>query len=460
MKYTIPANATEVEILDPVFTVNNPPVNQPPTADAGSDFAITLPTNTVRLLGRGSDPEGSAVSFLWTKVSGPAASIVSPNSANTDVAGLVEGNYVFRLTVTDDKGATKTDDVAGVVKPAIVVVPPPVGNYEGFGSQAVGGSKSSVVYHVTNLNSSGAGSLAAGIGSNKTIVFDVSGIIYGTRIDLLNISYLTIDANGHDVTLDNHTANGGVGPGGDILSIDQGSHHVIIIGIRTINAGNDGINVINGANNVLIDHCSSYDCSDGNIDIAGAKYVTVQYSLMGRGKAGWGGDMLITSEFISAHHNLYVPATSGVEGERCPLVHCNYSPVADPNADFRNNVVMNFGRSGGTGSGYGTAVAYKAHANVVNNFYHDKESAASAICIDDGYGNGATGQVFSAGNYITNGSIVLSPTMANNHAEFPIPDINKITMDTAQDAAKKVKASVGTAVKNSYEQGLINAIPV
>ena len=72
--------------------------------------------------------------------------------------------------------------------------------YEGYGANAVGGSNSSTVYHVTNLNSSGSGSLAAGIGSNKTIVFDVSGTIVG-RFDLIGISYLTIDGSGQTLSL-------------------------------------------------------------------------------------------------------------------------------------------------------------------------------------------------------------------------------------------------------------------
>ena len=67
--------------------------------------------------------------------------------------------------------------------------------YEGFGANAVGGSNSTMVYHVTNLNSSGAGSLANGIGSNRTIVFDVSGTITA-RLDLIGITYLTIDGAG------------------------------------------------------------------------------------------------------------------------------------------------------------------------------------------------------------------------------------------------------------------------
>ena len=121
--------------------------------------------------------------------------------------------------------------------------------YEGFGALAVGGSNSTTVYHVTNTNSSGAGSLANGIGSNRTIVFDVSGTITG-RFDLINISYLTIDATGRDITINNNN-------NGDAISFDgPNTHHCILKGVHVTNAGGDGINVVSGAHDIMITNCT------------------------------------------------------------------------------------------------------------------------------------------------------------------------------------------------------------
>ena len=229
----------------------------------------------------------------------------------------------------------------------------------------MGGSTSSTVYHVTNLNSSGSGSFRNGLGSNRTIVFDVSGTIYG-NYDFTGYSYLTIDGSGQTITFNGQ----GTAEIDGLTFAGSNTHHCILKNVNVTNAGNDGINVVDGAHDIVITNCTSWGNADGNIDVAGGNNVTVQYCIMGAGGSGWSGSMLITSTNVTVHHNLFSPATSGEVGERNPLVHCNYSPVGNPNADIRNNVIWKYGRSGGTGSGYGTAIAYNATANVINNYYY------------------------------------------------------------------------------------------
>jgi alpha-tubulin suppressor-like RCC1 family protein len=53
-----------------------------------------------------------AVSYSWTKVSGPGIITFSaPNSEDTTVKASMDGNYVLRLTVTKATGATASDDL-------------------------------------------------------------------------------------------------------------------------------------------------------------------------------------------------------------------------------------------------------------------------------------------------------------------------------------------------------------
>jgi len=104
------------------ITVNSAvPINVPPIANAGPDQSVQLPSNAI-LNGSATDSDGTIVSYLWTRVSGPnTPTIVTPSSFNTSVTDLVEGTYIFRLTVTDNNGATDTDDVTVTVFPVVLI---------------------------------------------------------------------------------------------------------------------------------------------------------------------------------------------------------------------------------------------------------------------------------------------------------------------------------------------------
>ena len=103
----------------------NPAPNQAPVANAGADITLVLPVNTTLLDGSGSsDPDGTIAGYSWNKISGTGAiTIVNSNTPNPSVIGLGLGQYVFELTVTDNKGAVATDRVTVTVSPAPNKVP-------------------------------------------------------------------------------------------------------------------------------------------------------------------------------------------------------------------------------------------------------------------------------------------------------------------------------------------------
>jgi hypothetical protein len=93
-------------------------VNSPPTVFAGADFKITLPTNSVNIQGDATDPDGTITSYKWAMLTGTVATLSGTDTRDLSATGLVEGPYVFRLTVTDDRGAKNYDDIKIVVNPS------------------------------------------------------------------------------------------------------------------------------------------------------------------------------------------------------------------------------------------------------------------------------------------------------------------------------------------------------
>lgn len=82
-----------------------------PTANAGVDRSIELPTNSILLDGSLSLKGGYTITeYQWIKLSGPEAfTIVDPSNKTTLVNNLIEGIYTFQLTVIDDHNFRDSD---------------------------------------------------------------------------------------------------------------------------------------------------------------------------------------------------------------------------------------------------------------------------------------------------------------------------------------------------------------
>ncbi|MDD5011318.1 MAG: pectate lyase, partial [Phycisphaerae bacterium] len=155
---------------------------------------------------------------------------------------------------------------------------------EGWGAYALGG-RGGDVYHVTNLNDTGAGSLRYGITSAggtsstpRTIVFDVSGTIHLASTLSVNKSYITIA--------------GQTAPGDGICLRDRrlgiSASHIIVrylrcrLGDESLTE-DDAISISSGSN-IIMDHMSAswsvdevFSCSTSQPSLTN---VTVQWSII------------------------------------------------------------------------------------------------------------------------------------------------------------------------------------
>jgi hypothetical protein len=119
---TIGVAAAVVGLLFALSIVNQPPVNQPPTANAGADQTVNS-GETVILNGTASrDTSGSIYNdSLWEQIGGPSVNINDNSSLlTTFIAPKVsnDAKLVFTLRVGDDAGLISSPDgVVVIVKP-------------------------------------------------------------------------------------------------------------------------------------------------------------------------------------------------------------------------------------------------------------------------------------------------------------------------------------------------------
>lgn len=151
---------------------------------------------------------------------------------------------------------------------------------EGYGRFARGG-RGGYVYHVTNLNDSGEGSLRYGLETLKgarTVVFDVGGVISLKSV-------LCIPDDGGDVYVAGQTA-----PGDGITLINytfgaMGASDVVIRDIRTrvgdVSGRSMGGMGISSCDHTIIDHCSVSWATDEGLSSRGASNITFQWNIIG-----------------------------------------------------------------------------------------------------------------------------------------------------------------------------------
>src|SRR5688572_20171024 len=89
--------------------------NPAPSSHAGVDKVIVLPVDSVML--DGSLSTGSIQQYGWEKFSGPESYFISdPSARTTSVTGLIEGAYIFALTVIDGRSRASVDFVSVTVR--------------------------------------------------------------------------------------------------------------------------------------------------------------------------------------------------------------------------------------------------------------------------------------------------------------------------------------------------------
>ena len=152
------------------------PPNAPPTANAGLDQAVDE-LASVTLSGSGLDSDGSIASYAWTQDSGTSVEVQSASSASASFTApnKAEGTeeLVFRLTVTDNRGAAASDEVSVSVT---YVNSPPVAN---AGPDMIALAKSQVIL------------MGSGEDSDGTIASYQWGLSFGPPITLVDADTAT-----------------------------------------------------------------------------------------------------------------------------------------------------------------------------------------------------------------------------------------------------------------------------
>ncbi|MGN0181768.1 MAG: hypothetical protein ACI4DP_05060 [Candidatus Ornithomonoglobus sp.] len=357
---------------------------------------------------------------------------------------------------------------------------------EGGGKYTLGarGSSSVSVYHVTNLNDSGAGSLREAISdSGRIVVFDVGGVInLNSQLQFTknNITVLGQTAPGDGITI----------TGNDVL-LGNGVENIIIryLRIRPTDSSGGEPDGIGGrwAHNIILDHCSVSWSVDETLTLyAGSletrpdvsENITVQYCLTSE-------SLRMSNHFKGAHgYGGIVGGTNATYSHNLFAHHDSRSPRFDRNlksTDFVNNVIYDWGNTnslyGAEPYSYNKAPEYStpdyvSNVNIRNNYYKYGPSTRPAYRsrlfeVTNDASQTYNGEVLKSNLYIKDNYVYGSSAATNNNtasssyvsnkenANLLTASINmgdyEIEIESAENAYNTVLDNVGATLPRRDE---------
>ena len=337
---------------------------------------------------------------------------------------------------------------------------------EGGGMYTTGG-RGGKVLHVTNLNDSGEGSLRWAVNQSgaRTIVFDVAGTIK------LQSSLKISQGN---LTIAGQTAPGdGICVAGRTVQVSASNVIIRYIRFRLGNEDKSQEDAIWGRYNsdIILDHCSmSWSIDEGSSFYANKNF-TMQWCVIAealknaghsKGAHGYGG--IWGGRNASFHHNLLAHNDSRNPRFCHPEVYDNYVSTHRGNADYRNNVVYNWGSNstyGGEGGAWNVVGNYykPGPASKERNYFVDSNGIYNSSNTDYGYAKMYVSGNYHAGSYASainadnwSGIYLHDGTKPSNHSSW------KSTSQLAirKDDSKQCYTTTHTA-QQAYEQVLANA---
>ena len=174
---------------------------------------------------------------------------------------------------------------------------------EGFGRFATGG-RTGTVYHVTNLNDTGAGSFRDAVSKpNRIVVFDVAGVIRITsRISVAaNIYIAGQTAPGEGVTI--------YGNGISFSNADNTICRYLRVRQGAVGTHDSDAAGISSGRNMIFDHCSFAWGRDEVFSISGSnpQDITVQNCIIGQGLMGHSaGGLIQTDNRVTIFRTLHI----------------------------------------------------------------------------------------------------------------------------------------------------------